>query len=49
MRGVEPLVKTIYLWNRLTTLMTIKSINTEEIVDAVMELSIDAIYGCASR
>jgi hypothetical protein len=49
MGGVEPLVKTIYLSNSFTTLMTTGLINTKEIVDAVMELSIDAIYGCAPR
>jgi len=43
MGGVEPLVKTIYLWNKFTTLMITILINTKEIVDAVMELSIDAI------
>jgi hypothetical protein len=49
MRGVEPLVMTIYLWNSFTILMTSGLINTKEIVDAVRELSIDAIYGCVPR
>jgi hypothetical protein len=29
--------------------MTTRLINTKDIVDAVKELSIDAIYGCAPR
>jgi hypothetical protein len=42
MVGVEPLVKTIYLWNSFTILMTTRLISTKEIVDRL-----DAIYGCA--